>query len=123
MKTLFNNGLISCSDFWGYFEPIRQSMPQNCSADVQAVITHLDAILSGNNQQEIYEVLDKFGLQSMVAHPDDAAAACKLFIIVLPYFTSELATVGNSELQYQYVAVAATRHWSRGRIFPILRCS
>ena len=25
------------SDYWGYFEPIRQFMPKNCSADVEAV--------------------------------------------------------------------------------------
>lgn len=25
-------------DFWGYFEPIREHMPANCSADVQRVV-------------------------------------------------------------------------------------
>jgi hypothetical protein len=32
------------TDFWAYFEPIRQQMPKNCSADVEAVISHIDSV-------------------------------------------------------------------------------
>ncbi|PBK68054.1 hypothetical protein ARMSODRAFT_976325 [Armillaria solidipes] len=32
------------SDFWQYFEPIRENMPRNCSADVEAVIAYIDEL-------------------------------------------------------------------------------
>jgi len=28
--------------YWGYFEPIRQNMPKNCTADVERVIDYMD---------------------------------------------------------------------------------
>ncbi|KAI0737246.1 peptidase S28 [Daedaleopsis nitida] len=61
-------------DFWGYFEPIRQSMPQNCSADVQAVITHVDSILLANDTTQVHNLKKTFGLDGL-AHNDDFAAA------------------------------------------------
>jgi hypothetical protein len=36
--------LLAITDFWGYFEPIRQQMPKNCSADVEAVVSHIDSV-------------------------------------------------------------------------------
>ena len=62
------------SDFWGYFEPIRQNMPANCSADVQAVIAHVDSVLLSNNTADITNLKTMFGLQGL-SHNDDFAAA------------------------------------------------
>jgi hypothetical protein len=64
------------SDFWQYFEPIRQNMPQNCSADVQAVIAHVDEVFTGNDTDAIQELKELFGLGG-VSHLDDAAGACE----------------------------------------------
>ncbi|KAI0800449.1 peptidase S28 [Fomes fomentarius] len=61
-------------DFWGYFEPIRVNMPANCSADVQAVIEHIDSVLLMNNTADINNLKTMFGLQGL-AHNDDFAAA------------------------------------------------
>ena len=63
------------SDFWTYFEPIRQNMPVNCSADVAAVIAYVDETFSGENTTAIDELKATFGL-SDVTHLDDAAGAC-----------------------------------------------
>ncbi|KAJ3970306.1 serine carboxypeptidase S28-domain-containing protein [Lentinula raphanica] len=63
-------------DYWGYFEPIRENMPANCSADVGAVIEHLTEIFEGNNTSAIQEIKDNFGMGS-VEHLDDAAGAVR----------------------------------------------
>ncbi|EJF57333.1 hypothetical protein DICSQDRAFT_69770 [Dichomitus squalens LYAD-421 SS1] len=62
------------SDFWGYFEPIRQYMPANCSADVEAVIAHVDSVIQSNDTAAITALKMTFGLQGL-AHNDDFAAA------------------------------------------------
>lgn len=62
------------SDFWKYFEPIRQNMPQNCSADVQAVIRHIDSTFTGTNATAIQGIKDMFGMTG-VTHLDDVAGA------------------------------------------------
>ncbi len=64
----------SSSDYWRYFEPIRQNMPVNCSADVEAVITHIDQVFSGRDQKAINEIKDMFGL-TVMTHLDDVAGA------------------------------------------------
>lgn len=61
-------------DFWGYFEPIRQGMPQNCSADVQAVIAHIDEVLTSGTKSEIDSLKANFGLSNLT-HLDDVAGA------------------------------------------------
>ncbi|KAG6844350.1 hypothetical protein H0H87_007575 [Tephrocybe sp. NHM501043] len=63
-------------DFWEYFEPIRLNMPQNCSADVQAVIGHIDEVFSGTNTTAIQAIKDNFGLGGMT-HLDDVAGALR----------------------------------------------
>lgn len=50
-------------------------MPVNCSADVEAVITHIDQVFSGRDQKAINEIKDTFGLTAMT-HLDDVAGAC-----------------------------------------------
>ena len=70
------------SDYWGYFEPIRQNMPKNCSADVEAVINHIDETFTGKNQTAIKEIKALFGLEALT-HLDDVAGARK-YLFELP---------------------------------------
>ncbi|KAI0797037.1 serine carboxypeptidase S28-domain-containing protein [Abortiporus biennis] len=64
-------------DYWGYFEPIRQNMPKNCSADVEAVISHIDQVLMGTDKNAITNLLTQFGMQALSNHLDDAAGALR----------------------------------------------
>ncbi|KAF9031816.1 peptidase S28 [Hymenopellis radicata] len=64
------------TDFWKYFEPIRQNMPANCSADVAAVIAHVDKTFSGSNKTAINALKDVFSLGEMT-HLDDVAGALR----------------------------------------------
>ena len=64
------------SDLWQYFEPIREHMPKNCSADVQRVIAHVDAVAASGDEEQMRVVKDIFGL-GPVKHFDDFAAACE----------------------------------------------
>ena len=64
------------SYFWGYFEPIRQWMPKNCSADVEAVITYVDQVLAYGSPQEKNNLKEMFGIGD-VDHDDDAAGALR----------------------------------------------
>ncbi|KAH8118755.1 peptidase S28 [Phellopilus nigrolimitatus] len=66
----------SITDFWQYFDPIRQFMPKNCSADVQAVIASIDATFSSGTQTQIDTLKNNFGLGSM-SHLDDVAGALR----------------------------------------------
>ncbi|KZP04566.1 peptidase S28 [Athelia psychrophila] len=64
------------TDFWQYFEPIRQNMPANCSADVEAVITHVDQVFTNGTAAEISDLKSNWGLGS-VTHLDDVAGALR----------------------------------------------
>ena len=66
-------------DFWQYFEPIREHMPQNCSADVQAVVQYVDQVFTSGDSQKTQEIKDLFGMDN-VTHSDDASGACKDFL-------------------------------------------
>jgi len=63
-------------DFWKYFEPIRQNMPVNCSADVEAVISRVDEIFTSTDATAIQALKDSFGIGD-VTHLDDAAGALR----------------------------------------------
>ncbi|TFK66312.1 hypothetical protein BDN72DRAFT_961863 [Pluteus cervinus] len=63
-------------DFWQYFEPVREGMPKNCSADVEVVIAHVDDVLSGSDTKAIDDIKANFGL-SDVTHLDDVAGALR----------------------------------------------
>ncbi|KAK0617504.1 serine carboxypeptidase S28-domain-containing protein [Immersiella caudata] len=52
-------------DFWTYFAPIMEATPQNCSADLQAVIAHVDDILGSGTPQEKIELKAKFKLNGL----------------------------------------------------------
>ncbi|KAH8989160.1 peptidase S28 [Lactarius hatsudake] len=68
-------------DFWQYFEPVRQFMPQNCSNDVQRVIAHWDEIIDGGNETAFNELKALFGM-SEVIHADDVVNA-----LITPLYT------------------------------------
>ncbi|KAF9266345.1 hypothetical protein L218DRAFT_922990 [Marasmius fiardii PR-910] len=63
-------------NFWVYFEPIRKNMPQNCSADVEAVIAHLDQVFSGTNSPAKQAIKNTFGMGT-VQHDDDFLGALR----------------------------------------------
>lgn len=62
------------SDYYGYFLPVQQGMPQNCSKDVSLVIDHMDGILMAGNQKKIHDLKAMFGLEAL-EHNDDFMAA------------------------------------------------
>lgn len=53
-------------------------MPANCSADVQAVIAHIDDVFTRSkpNSAEVRAIKSNFGLAG-VMHLDDVAGACE----------------------------------------------
>lgn len=59
-------------DFDEYFIPIEAAMPRNCSADVKAVIAHVDETLANGSDKEIRELKALFGLPD-IEHSDDFA--------------------------------------------------
>ncbi|KAH9839143.1 peptidase S28 [Rhodofomes roseus] len=63
----------SIVDFWDYFDVIRQHMPQNCSADVQAVIAHIDSVFDSTNYTAIDEIKTMFNMN--LTNLDDFASA------------------------------------------------
>ncbi|KAF9219959.1 hypothetical protein BS17DRAFT_716083 [Gyrodon lividus] len=70
-----SSGVVEAiTDYYGYFTPIREYMPQNCSSDVQAVIAYLDLVYAENNTAAIQSLKEAFGLGGL-SHIDDFAAA------------------------------------------------
>lgn len=63
-----------------YFEPIRLGMPQNCSADVQAVIAHVDQVFTSGSPSDIDSVKANFELQN-ITHLDDVAGALRMILV------------------------------------------
>ncbi|CAK7205803.1 hypothetical protein SEUCBS139899_008582 [Sporothrix eucalyptigena] len=59
-------------NFWQYFEPIKEGLPKNCSADVQLVVKYIDDVLSKGTADDVQKLKNKFGLGSLV-HNDDFA--------------------------------------------------
>ncbi|KAA1473355.1 peptidase S28 [Dentipellis sp. KUC8613] len=72
-----SSGVVqSIVDFWEYFDIIRQFMPQNCSADVQAVVQHFDRVFTSGNQSAVTALKDAYGMKD-VSHLDDVAGALR----------------------------------------------
>ncbi|EAU84205.2 endoprotease [Coprinopsis cinerea okayama7 len=70
-----SSGVVQATlDYWEYFEPIRQAMPQNCSADVQRVVEHLDDVFRSGNQSAIEDVKANFGLSELAKMEDVLSA-------------------------------------------------
>lgn len=67
------------SDFWGYFQPILEYMPKNCSSDVLAVIEHLDSVYTSKDKAAINQLLSVWNFTLLANHLDDAAGARKSF--------------------------------------------
>ncbi|KAH9855013.1 peptidase S28 [Lenzites betulinus] len=66
----------SITDYWGYYEPIRQFMAPNCSADIEAAIAHLDQVFTSGSKQEINNIKAMFNM-SALTHLDDIAGALR----------------------------------------------
>lgn len=49
-------------------------MPQNCSADVEAVIAHVDEVFTSGSAKEIAALKATFGMSDM-PHLDDVAGS------------------------------------------------
>jgi hypothetical protein len=54
-------------------------MPKNCSADVEAVIAHIDQVFASGDQPAINALKATFGMVDMT-HLDDVAGACMYLI-------------------------------------------
>ncbi|VDC02130.1 unnamed protein product [Peniophora sp. CBMAI 1063] len=59
-------------NYYGYFQPIQENMPKNCSADVAAVIAHIDSIADDTTAFNAFKA--QFGLSDITAASDVAAA-------------------------------------------------
>jgi hypothetical protein len=62
------------SNYYDYFTPIREYMPQNCSSDVQAVIAYLDQMYATNDTAGIKTLQESFALGAL-DHVGDFATA------------------------------------------------
>jgi hypothetical protein len=72
-----SSGVVQAiTDFWRYFEPVRQNMAKNCSADVQAVIERVDRVILSKNATAINALKANWGLEKMT-HADDFAGALR----------------------------------------------
>lgn len=47
--------------FWEYFAPIKNSMTQNCTADMQRIVKHTDDVLLHGSDSDKKALKDKFG--------------------------------------------------------------
>lgn len=61
-------------DYWQYFYPIQQGMPQNCSADYAAVIEHVDDVFINGSDEDKVALKELFGVEAL-EYDDDAAQA------------------------------------------------
>ena len=57
-------------------------MPQNCSADVQAVMSHIDRVFLSGNKTAIQTIKESFGMKS-VEHLDDVAGARTSLVMII----------------------------------------
>lgn len=61
------------NDYWGYFTPVMEGMPANCSADVQAVVSYVDNILANGSDDDKTKLKTQFGAE-LLTHDDDFAS-------------------------------------------------
>lgn len=59
-------------DFYPYFDAVERAIPQNCSADVRAVISYIDGVFASGVESDIADLKAMFGLESL-DHADDFA--------------------------------------------------
>ncbi|QKX63870.1 uncharacterized protein TRUGW13939_11041 [Talaromyces rugulosus] len=60
-------------NYWQYFVPIQNRLPKNCTTDLTNVISHIDSILSGSDENAKQTLKEKFQLGDL--RDDDFAAA------------------------------------------------
>ena len=96
-------------------------MPANCSADVQAVIAHVDKTFSGKNVTAIQQLKENFGLGNMT-HLDDVAGAraWSLFKSLAPNDFLIWFFIFSSQ-QYVGLAISSSYLGSWHTIFQVLR--
>lgn len=58
------------ADYWGYFLPVQEGMPKNCSKDVNLVIEHMDNVMATGTEQEIQDLKAMFGLENVEYNSD-----------------------------------------------------
>ncbi|KAJ7510412.1 peptidase S28 [Mycena galericulata] len=80
---------------YGYFIPVENGAPQNCSTDMKAVITHWDAVMSIGAIEQQLELMAVFGLQN-VTHSVDAAYALQL----APFSWQDLAPAAGAGQEF-----------------------
>jgi len=61
-------------NYWEYFVPVMEGMPQNCSKDVSLVIDHIDSVFLNGTAKEQHDLKAMFGLQEL-EHAADFASA------------------------------------------------
>lgn len=57
-------------------------MPQNCSADVQTVMSHIDRVFLSDNTTAIQAIKESFGMEN-VKHLDDVAGARTSLVTII----------------------------------------
>ena len=83
-------------DFWAYFEPIRENMPKNCSADVEAAITYIDQVFTNGSATDRMTVRNAFAFDG-IQHYDDMAAACEFWTDTLRWHSLSRLSIHSDE--------------------------
>lgn len=72
-----SSGVVEAvGDFWQYFVPVLEATPQNCSADVQAVVAHVDKVMMHGSQKERLALKAKFKLSDLTDADFGAYVLC-----------------------------------------------
>ncbi len=95
-------------------------MPQNCSADVEAVIAHIDQVFTSGTKTQISQLKAMFGWQNMT-HLDDAAGACKFLFFLFRHL--RLKCTYLSAQQPVGLAESVSGFRSRTALLRVLRCA
>ncbi|KAH8671712.1 serine carboxypeptidase S28 [Xylariales sp. PMI_506] len=61
-------------NYWQYFYPIQQGMPQNCSNDYAAIVEYVDEVFTNGTEREKTALKTMFAVEALT-HDDDAAIA------------------------------------------------
>jgi hypothetical protein len=84
-------------------------MAKNCSADVQAVIAHVDQVLGTGTPEDIHSLMATFGMEDLT-HVDDFAGACMHSFPDLVVVRGTDSTFPGSTKSPLGVAELATHH-------------
>jgi hypothetical protein len=64
---------VQAKDYWEYFVPVQEGMPQNCSIDITKVVDHIDWVGKTGSDEEKKALQTLFGLGEL-EHYDDFAS-------------------------------------------------